>query len=262
MVSKVQLDQLREHWDRYATGLRVPGTEWSTLEFFLSVKQEHDRAYAYSNEIVDIPAHKGKKVLEIGCGIGIDALEFAKHGAHITFLGPSEKCIQLTRTYFNYHNLDKTSEPWDCEELGYEEDTFDVVIARGILQFAPDPERVVDEIFRVLKPGGVVYAHLHNRYSWYVLLAKLAKTNLIHEAMDPPINRLHSVREVTRLFRKFSSLSIFLDRFPSATRRPGVWARMYNNVFVPFTKLLPKSILRRFGFYIIVRAYKPDFENV
>ena len=239
------------------TGLRPSEAGWGSSEFE-GVKEDHDRAYALSNEILDLRGHRGKSVLEIMCGIGFDALAMAQHGAAVTFVSPSGKCAELTRRYFAHHGVRGTVEVGDPERLRFGEERFDVVVARGILMFAVCPERVVDEIYRVLKPGGKVYAHLHNKYSWYVLLARLSGTKLVHPEKDPPVSRLHSVKDARNLFAGFSSVGVVMDRFPgAATQRSGMWARLYNKCLVPIASVIPRSMLRPFGFYVLVNGQKP-----
>lgn len=249
--------KIQEYWDKYATSIQFNGIEWGSPEFFQRVKEDHDKAYAFSNEILNIPAHKGKSVLEICCGIGLDALELAKTGARVTFISPSPKCIELTRKYFTYHDLDATLEVVNAADLSFQANSFDVVIARGILMFTSHPNRLVEEILRILKPGGELYAHLHNRYSWYVILAKISRTNLVYETEDPPVSNLHTVYEAKQVFKDFSSINIFLDRLPSKTsKRSGVLTKLYNSTFVPLVKLIPNPIIRYSGYYIIIKAIK------
>jgi ubiquinone/menaquinone biosynthesis C-methylase UbiE len=252
-----QVHEISTFWDSYARHLTVAGTQWGSRQFFEGVKRNHDRAYAYSNHILDIPAQRGKSILEVCCGIGIDALELAKHGAQVTFISPSRGCIDLTRKYFSYHAVEAVVEVGNTEELHFEANIFDVVIARGILMFTPNPGKMVNEIFRVLRPRGEVYAHLHNRYSWYVLLGKLSRTNLVAEVGNPPVAKLHSVAQAREMFKRFSAVHVFLDRYPSKTNgRSGVVAKLYNIGFVPLANMIPPRILRPFGYYIIIKATK------
>lgn len=248
--------QLQEYWDRYALGIRADGAEWGSREFFQQVKIDHDQAYGYTNQILNIPVHRGKSVLEICCGIGIDSLELAKHGAEVTFVSPSPKINELTGKYFSYHKQNVTLQVEDAEHLPFPSNSFDVVIARGILMFTPHPERAMNEIHRVLKPNGEVYAHLHNKYSWYALLAKFSLTNFVDAAGDPPIHRLHSRKDVDQLFVRFPSRQVFFGRFPSKTKRKGPLAQLYNRLFIPLTTALPPVLMRRLGYYIIVHAVK------
>ena len=251
------LTELSEYWDGYAERLHVDDAEWGSREFFRKVKDGHDKAFAFSNRLADFRAQRGKSVLSICCGVGIDALEFARFGAEVTFVSPSPKINELTRTYFAYHDLNATFELCAAEQLPFEARRFDVVDARSILMYTPSPEAVVAEIHRVLKPQGFVVAHLYNRYSWYAILAKLSGTHLIQEAGDPPFRRLHTVIKARRLFRDYSSVDVCLDRFPTRTTgRSGIAAILYNTLFIPLTAAIPKAMIRPLGFYIIIKSIK------
>ena len=249
--------EIQRYWDGYAAALRAGDVEWGSRAFYRGIKYNHDKAFAYSNEIVNFPAHAGRSVLGICCGVGLDALEFARNGASVTFMSPSPKINELTRKYFEDNGQAVRLEFAAAEQLPFPSGSFDVVDARGILMYTPSPERVVDEIHRVMRPGGVVYAHMHNRFSWYALLSAVSGTNVIQEGGDPPFRRLHSVRDARRMFRQFASVDTVLDRFPSCTAdRMGGLAFLYNNVLVPFTKVIPRSLMRPFGWYIIIKGIK------
>lgn len=250
-------DQVYKYWDAHASRLNVDGKQWGSKEFFAHIKLEHDKMYAGANEILNLDSLKGQPLLELGCGIGLDTIEFARHGAEVTAIDLSPTCLDLAKRFLAHHHLDATLEMANAEELPYPPNRFDIVVARGILMYTVNDLRIVDEILRVLKPGGKANILLHNRLSWYVLLAKLSGTNLFNEFEDPPVDRLYSVAEAQTMFGRFSSSQIGFDRFPSTiTNRRGLAARLYNTVLVPITALVPISFLRPFGYYIIIEATK------
>lgn len=254
-----KIKAVQEYWDEYTTSIQSQFTDkvLGSREYFKEIKSHHDKAYALSNQILNLPGLKGKSVLEIGCGIGLDALEYAKHGAQVTAIDLSPVCINLAKRYFSYNNLNGNIEIGNAEQMRYEDSLFDVVVARQVLMFTPDTQKTVDEMFRVLKPGGKAIALLHNKYSWYALLGKITGTNLVAETKDPPVNKLHSIWEVKEMFNKFSSKDIYLDRFPSKTnRRTGIFAQLYNYLFIPFSEIIPRAIMRPFGWYITIKAIK------
>lgn len=247
---------VQQYWDAYAACLEVSGKAWGSKEFFAEIKSQHDKVYAYANHILNLASLEGRALLELGCGIGLDTVEFAVHGAEVTAIDLSPTCLDLAKRLLAYHNLEATLEIGNAEELRYPSNRFDIVIARGILMFTPNDSRIFDEIFRVLKPGGEANILLHNRFSWYVFLAKMSGTNLVHEAADPPVNKLYSVGEVRKIFAKFSVYQIFFDRFPSTAKRAGIFAQLYNQVFVPFTRMIPNVMIRPLGYYMIIKAIK------
>lgn len=254
-----KLKKVEQYWSEYTNEIQSQFTdkEIGTPEYFQEIKVHHDKAYALCNELLDLPNLKSKDVLEVGCGIGLDALEYVKNGANVTAIDLSPVCVQLAKKYFADNNILGTVEIANAEELPYPDNQFDVAVARQILMFTPNTERAVDEIYRVLKPGGKILALLHNRRSWYALFAKLTGTNMIAEAKDPPVNKLHSQKEARKLFKRFSDIRIFFDRFPYKTnRRTGGLFNLYNYVFVPLSTLVPKAAIRPFGWYMITTAVK------
>lgn len=250
------IKRVERYWDAYAAGLQVPGAAWGSKEFFADIKSQHDQVYASANEILNLTNLRGRSLLELGCGIGLDTVEFARHGAEVTAIDLSPSCITLAKRLLAYHGLEASLEIGDAEELPHGPNTFDIVVARGILMFTPNDRKVVKEIFRVLRPCGKVHILVHNRYSWYAFLAHMSGTNLVHEAGDPPVNKLYGPWEVRKIFDEFSSHQIFFDRYPAKTNRPGTVARLYNQMLVPLTQGPPPVVLRPIGFYIIVNAIK------
>lgn len=253
------IKEVQQYWDEYTASIQAQFTNerYGSKNYFREIRKHHDKAYDLSNQIINLSSLKGKSVLEIGCGIGLDALLYAQHGACVTAIDISPTCIDMAKRYFSYHDLQARFEIQNTEVLGYADDSFDVVVARQVLMYTPHPEWAVAEMLRVLRPGGKAITLLHNRYSWYALLGKLSGTNLVAQVKDPPVDKLHSIVQARKMFKGFSAVDIFLDRYPSKTdRRSGVLAMLYNIGFVPLVSMVPTRILRPFGYYIVIKATK------
>ena len=251
------LKDVEAYWSEYSLGLETLAKQGYSIAAFQNIKKNHDKAYAYANKLLDLPALKGKSVLELACGIGLDTIEFAKHGAQVTAIDISRTCIDIARKYLRHHNLRINFLVGNAEKLCLADATFDIVVARGILMYTLNPQKVIDEILRVLKPKGKAFVLLHNKYSWYVLLAKISGQNLYNTRRDPPINNLYLVREAVTLCKGFSALKVLQGRFPEkAHTRLGFSAASYNYLILPFLKMLPKRIMNPFGYYILVEATK------
>jgi SAM-dependent methyltransferase len=250
------LTAVQQYWDTQAKGLEVDVVPRGSEAFLARIKAQHDQVYAYANRLLNLSGLQGRSLLELGCGIGLDTVEFARHGASVAALDLSPTCVHLARRLLADHDLDARLTVGDAEQVPYAAGRFDVVVARGLLMFTPSDARVVGEIFRVLKPGGSAQVLLHNRFSWYALLAAASGTPLVDTNSDPPVNRLYSVREVRCLFRDFASCHIVRDRVPDRTARPGGLAWLYNHAFVPFARALPSTVTRVVGYYLIVHLVK------
>ena len=252
------LDQVREYWDRYASELRVDGRPWGSPGFFEVIKGAHDPAYAVSTRLLDLPDRSGQDVLEVGCGMGLDLVEYFRHGLRVSAVDVSRRSLELARRLLDQRKMQARLLLADAERLPFPEGSFHLVVARGVLMYTPDEARAIGEIYRVLKPGGRFLAILHNRRSWFVALARLSGTNLYSEQGDPPINRVHSRRQARSLFSGFDRLRIACDKYPAPSdRRHGPFVRLYNGLFVPLTKWLPRALYRSLGYYLIVQGEKP-----
>jgi SAM-dependent methyltransferase len=133
--------------------------------------------------------------------------------------------------------------------------SFDMVYAHGVLQYTRDPGAMVREVHRVLRPGGEAILMVYNRYSWLRFLSVAARVELEHE--DAPHFRMHSLAEFRRLLAGFVRVEVTPERFPVKTRlQSGLKAALYNAAFVGSFNLLPKALVRPFGWHLVAKAIK------
>lgn len=113
------------------------------------------------------PDVQGMKVLEVGSGPAHDSLVFACRGAEVTALDYSTIGVQLAREFYHQLRLPLETAVADARELPFEDHRFDLAFNAGVLEHFTDAEleRVIDEMIRVVKPGGVVLAFCPNRYN-------------------------------------------------------------------------------------------------
>jgi len=143
----------------------------------------------------------------------------------------------------------------DGENLEYSDASFDVVYAHGVLQYTGDPEKMVQEAFRVLKKGGEGIFMVYNRISWLNLMSQITNVGLEHE--DAPILRKYSIAEFKKLLQPFQSIRIVVERFPVQSRlHGGLKGMLYNTLFVGTFNAIPKWIVRPFGWHIMAFAKK------
>ncbi|MGB6847858.1 MAG: class I SAM-dependent methyltransferase, partial [Thermoanaerobaculia bacterium] len=191
------------------------------------------------------------------CGLWIDSYKFAKWGAELTCIDLAQTSVRNTKRLLEQLGLRADVLQGDVEALAFPDESFDVVYAYGVLMLAENEPQAYDEIYRVLKEGGEALVVLYHRRSWFWLLKNPSGTEVESEAGDPPVNRVHSLQEVEKLFRCFSRVETRLERFPQRTRRrKGIKAFAFNWVFVPLTRIIPRGLMRPFGWHIVVKAVK------
>jgi ubiquinone/menaquinone biosynthesis C-methylase UbiE len=117
--------------------------------------------------------HDGRKVLEIGCGLGTLAMNWARNGAEVTAVDLNPTSIEQTRRRFALMKLSGRIEPMDARHLAFPDASFDYAYSWGVLHHSPQLEQSLREMMRVLKSGGGFGIMLYNRRSllhWYKTL--------------------------------------------------------------------------------------------
>ncbi len=106
---------------------------------------------------------KGKRVLEIGCGNGNDALKFVEGGAVYTGIDLTDNAIISTKLKIG--NRGKVLK-MNAELLDFPTEYFDLVYSFGVIHHTINPQNVINEAHRVLKKDGFICVMLYNKPSW------------------------------------------------------------------------------------------------
>lgn len=120
--------------------------------------------------IFEYERYRGKSVLEIGCGMGCMAMNWARRGAKMTAIDLNPVAIEQTRQRFASFELEGNIREADAENLPFDNDHFDFVYSWGVVHHTPNIRVAIADMYRVLKPGGRVGLMLYNRHS---VLSKL-----------------------------------------------------------------------------------------
>jgi SAM-dependent methyltransferase len=173
---------------------------WNETPLYLEESQRY-MAYPWLYEAGEFRKHVGERVLEIGCGTGSDLLQFAKHGADAVGIDITAEHIRLARkrvgSLARVQHGSGTSIPFPDE-------SFDYVYSHGVLHHLDQPRRMVDEIFRVLRPGGRFNVHVYARWSYWPPLLMLKHgwnwKLWIENSREPVHIDLYDGRMLRRLF--------------------------------------------------------------
>ncbi len=105
----------------------------------------------------------GKRVLEIGCGMGLHTELMLKAGARVTSVDIAETSIEMTRRRLQLKGLVGDLHRCDAESLPFDDDSFDFVWSWGVIHHSPRTGRIVRQIARVTNPSGEVRVMVYNR---------------------------------------------------------------------------------------------------
>jgi SAM-dependent methyltransferase len=234
-------EQVRAFWQSHPCGTKfTEGVELGSPEFFRRVEEFRYAKEGHILEAADFASAGGLKVLEIGCGLGTDGVQFAKAGADYTGVDLTEAAVDLARRNFEWRGLPGRFRTADAENLDFEDGTFDLVYSHGVLHHTPDTGRAVREVRRVLKPAGRAVVMLYHRDSLNYrlnigllrkagahLLRADAGVRLAHRLTGEPVELLreHAAR-VRADARKYFSPGEFLSRNTDGPGNP--LARVYS----------------------------------
>jgi 2-polyprenyl-3-methyl-5-hydroxy-6-metoxy-1,4-benzoquinol methylase len=115
--------------------------------------------------IFDYAGYRGKRVLEIGCGMGCMASNWASQGAELTAIDLNPVAVAQTTQRFKAFGLRGEIMEVDAESLPFPDESFDFVYSWGVIHHTPGIRKAVRDIHRVLRPGGKVGLMLYNRES-------------------------------------------------------------------------------------------------
>ena len=158
---------------------------------------------------------RDKDVLEIGVGLGADHSGFAQAGARLHGVDLTPRAIEHTRRRLEAFGLQSSLQTADAENLPFESARFDVVYSWGVLHHSPNTPKAIDEVWRVLRPGGSARIMIYHTYSFvgfllwirYALLTGKPWTSLAQiraEHLESPGTKAYTVDEVKALFKRFS----------------------------------------------------------
>ena len=242
--------EVRAYWDQHIHDLEITRHPVGSRGFFDDLDQYHFEKLHHLLRLVDFDGYRGRTVLEVGCGAAVDLARFAKGGAIVTGVDLAPSAIDLARANFEQQRLTGRFEVADGEQLPFGDNSFDLVYAHGVVQYTANPRRLVEECRRVLKPGGQAVFQVYNRVSWLNALSKLMKVGLEHD--DAPVLLKYSIAEFRALLAGFRDIRIVAERFPVKSRLHGGWkGLLFNTCFVGTFNLLPRPLVRRFGWHLL-----------
>jgi ubiquinone/menaquinone biosynthesis C-methylase UbiE len=142
------------------------------------------RDYApWMAEMLAYASTAGLDVLDVGCGQGIDLVEYARVGARVSGIDLTPRHVELARSHLAALGLTATVVQGDAERLPFAEASFDVVSSNGVLHHTPDMPAALREIRRVLRPGGKARIVVYNRHSFQYWIMQVAVRGILQRGL-------------------------------------------------------------------------------
>jgi ubiquinone/menaquinone biosynthesis C-methylase UbiE len=163
---------------------------------------------------------KNKTVLEIGVGMGADHLEWAKAcPKRLTGIDLTPHAVEYTKKRLETYGYSPDCWVGDAENLPFSDKEFDIVYSWGVIHHSPDTLKAIQEIYRVLKPGGIARIMIYHYYSivgymlWlrYALLRMkpfLPLSDIYFNFLESPGTKAFTVSQAKEMCSMFSSVNV------------------------------------------------------
>jgi ubiquinone/menaquinone biosynthesis C-methylase UbiE len=169
----VEIGRVKEYWDLRPCNIRHSTQPIGSRTYFDEVEARKYFVESHIPGFAEFERWRGKKVLEIGCGIGTDTVNFARHGAQVTSVDLSEKSMEIARQRVGVYGLQEQVRFYrgNAEELSsfVPVETYDLIYSFGVIHHTPHPERVLEQLKQYARPGTTVKIMVYHRRSWKVL---------------------------------------------------------------------------------------------
>jgi ubiquinone/menaquinone biosynthesis C-methylase UbiE len=257
---------IRDYWNAHPLGLQyvsMPGIKQGSPEFFEHIRPwMNPYKFPWIMDRIDSEARKlkGKKLLEVGCGMGYDSLEFIRRGVRVTAVDLTPNAVEFAKRHFEVVGAQADEvKVGNALDLPFDTESFDGVWSNGVLHATGDTPGAIAEVRRVLKPGGrAIISHFYRKPSWMYLIHRLGRENIEYKDEDPPVNEFYTEAEIEAMFRDFRIESTFREHHRALpVARTGIKAGLYRYVFRPGYNLLPEPLALRLAYKYSVIAVKP-----
>jgi len=170
--SDVEVSRVRDYWNARPCNIRHSTAPVGTREYFDQVETRKYFVEYHIPRFAEFARWRGKKVLEIGCGIGTDTINFARAGAQVTTVDLSEKSVELARKRATVFGLEDRI--WfrtgNAEQLSsiVPIEPYDLIYSFGVIHHTPHPAAVLQQLRHYARPGTVIKIMVYHRRSYKV----------------------------------------------------------------------------------------------
>ena len=271
--SETALANVHDYWNSRPCNIRHSPKPLGTREYFDEVEARKYLVESHIPAFAEFERWRGKKVLEIGCGIGTDTINFARHGAQVTAVDLTERSLEVARQRANVFGLDDRIRFYQANAERLSDtvpvEQYDLVYSFGVIHHTPNPEQVIEQIRKYTGKQSIVRIMVYNRWSWKVLWilfvygkGQFWKLNrLIAEHSEAqtgcPVTYSYSRRDGRKLFTDhgFRATDVTVDHiFPFSIPE---YVR-YEYKVVWYFRWLPRPIFRAlermFGWHLCLTA--------
>lgn len=269
MFDTKTIADVHKYWNDRPCNIRHSPKPVGTKEYFDEVEARKYLVESHIPGFAEFGKWKGKKVLEIGCGLGTDTINFARAGADVTAVDLTVSSLELAKKRADVFGQKIRFYEANAEELSktVPVETYDLIYSFGVIHHTPHPENVIGEIRRYMGPQSTLKIMMYYKPSWKVfwILLRYGKgafwklDELIARYSEAqtgcPVTYTYTRRTIAELLDGFDITDMFVDHiFPF--KISDYVKFMYTKVW--YFRILPVWLFRwmerRWGWHLCVTA--------
>jgi len=204
------MEKIINYWNTQPCNINHSPLKKCTKEYFDEVEKRKYFVEYHIPTFAEFEKWKDKKVLEIGCGIGTDAVNFAKNGAIYTGIELSSDSLDITKKRFDLFDLKGTFYNIDAqntENLYNIGKDFDLIYTFGVIHHSPHPQKIIDNCLLLLKPGGVLKVMVYAENSWKKMMID-EKLDQYEAQTNCPVAFTYTNEQIYEMFNNFKNINI------------------------------------------------------
>jgi|HubBroStandDraft_1064217.scaffolds.fasta_scaffold130383_2 ubiquinone/menaquinone biosynthesis C-methylase UbiE len=163
--------RVKEHWEHDPCAIRyVDGEDGDFLATYARLDRHVYELDYMRAGFAAFEQARGKRVLEVGLGVGSDLLNWVRAGADVSGVDLTQASVSLIRKRLAAEHLNAEVIIGDAENLPFPDAHFDIYYSWGVLHHTPDTRKALAQAWRVLKPGGTLKLMLYHYPSVFAYL--------------------------------------------------------------------------------------------
>jgi len=257
-VTQPDINTVQSYWDARPCNIRHSRQPIGTKEYFDEVEKRKYFVEPHIPGFAQFERWKGKKVLDVGCGIGTDTINFARAGAFVTAVDLSDRSLALVRQRVKVFGLEKQVSLYQAntEELDtiVPVEPYDLVYSFGVIHHTPNPNKAVAQLRKYMAVSSELKMMLYAKNSWKNIMIE-AGFDQPEAQSGCPIAFTYTVDEIRRLLTGFNIVEIKQDHiFPFVVEK----YVKYVYEIVPWFSSMPKEMFaaleKSLGWHMLITA--------
>ena len=252
----MNIETVKKFWDDRPCNIKHSKKELGTEDYFDEVENKRYTAEPHILDFADFETWNNKKVLEVGCGMATDGINFARFGADYCGTDLSVKSLELAKMRFDTYNQKGKFYLGNSEDLSsfVPLETYDLIYSFGVIHHSPYPRKIISEIKNYMNGSSVLKIMLYAKNSW--------KSYMIDAGFDQPeaqygcpIANTYTEEEVVDLLDGFDIISITQNHIFPYQIEPYKEGKFIKQ---PWFETMPDEIFnvlkRKLGWHLLITA--------